>query len=50
MICAVIECNRCCYLFYDLLFEEFGRPFKYQALDGLSLLGLNVEIAIEIKE
>ena len=39
MICAVIECNRCCYLFYDLLFEEFGRSFKYQALDGLSLLG-----------
>ena len=32
------------------LLEEFGLSFKFQALDGLSLPGLSVELAIEIKE
>ena len=32
------------------LLEEFGLSFKFQALDGLSLPGLSVEIAIEIKK
>ena len=32
------------------LLEEFGLSFKFQALDGLSLPGLSVELAIRDQE